>query len=820
MYESRTVGDETKPLGVLFVHGIGDQPRGETLTAFGDALYRWYRRWFGHERDGDAGVELMGTRLEPDPEDPVAPAHCWLRFTPSDDSQDRTPVTYLLAESNWAQTFTIPKFSDVARWGLLVLPWTIVVQFAANLREMAGEYGGTLRNYPLMVAGVVFYVLALFLGALTQILVLLVLVLAAIPIPMLRRFFIAVELKLAATIGDCYVLLESPIRSSAITSRVRCDLDWLSRRCGDIAIVAHSQGAAVTHRVLANPVRSGDPILSRVRLFLSVGSGIGKLHDVEEALKPGTHIKWLGPFVMTSLILAVFTLPPAVLDLARETSRREAPPLLSLIGILTAWGGLFTLAVLSDWSGKHRRKLVLAGLPKRMRWVDRYATGDPVPSGPLLKKELDEGVEDAVNEQPMPDSAPVHNQHSLLSDHTIYLRNEDEFVTELAVELASCMPPPREMPSRQTVALASQRRRWRVLWLSAIRIVIATAFLGTVWVLRADLGAIGMLVIRGLLAASSIVDSIESSWMSSLVAFIGREASPVPLAIVALGLSFLCWHGVVFQIWLWWNRWDTARLFARRNPDAGGAPFVFLVAVALVAPLGAFVAWFAGISWEVVRSAAGTVWGARTSVGDALVGWLMFCPMMGLFLAMFRSVASSNKDRGKKDLDMWEFAVLSAATAALALPAMVWLSIVYPEPFRGPRSGAGGLEQLAAIAVIVGPPMVAGLFVGLFVTLVGDRLGTFLKDQSVSSKRALVPRPAYQIGILSCAAGGASVLVSLFLDPQNLTVSGVVVMGCLWLVSGLASVNAMARGREKSLADRLAYGGVMLIVMSLVVHAR
>jgi hypothetical protein len=47
---------------------------------------------------------------------------------------------------------------------------------------------------------------------------------------------------------------------------------------------------------------------------------------------------------------------------------------------------------------------------------------------------------------------------------------------------------------------------------------------------------------------------------------------------------------------------------------------------------------------------------------------------------------------------------------------------------------------------LVGPPMVAGLFVGLFLTLVGDRVGTFLKDQSVSSKRAAVRRPAYMLG--------------------------------------------------------------------------
>ena len=36
-------------LGVLFVHGIGDQKEGETLTAFGEPLIAWIRDWIaGH----------------------------------------------------------------------------------------------------------------------------------------------------------------------------------------------------------------------------------------------------------------------------------------------------------------------------------------------------------------------------------------------------------------------------------------------------------------------------------------------------------------------------------------------------------------------------------------------------------------------------------------------------------------------------------------------------------------------------------------------------------------------------------------------------
>ena len=33
-------------LGVLFVHGIGTQRRGETLSRCTGALYRWLEKWF------------------------------------------------------------------------------------------------------------------------------------------------------------------------------------------------------------------------------------------------------------------------------------------------------------------------------------------------------------------------------------------------------------------------------------------------------------------------------------------------------------------------------------------------------------------------------------------------------------------------------------------------------------------------------------------------------------------------------------------------------------------------------------------------------
>src|SRR5215208_5125076 len=42
-------------LGILFVHGIGEQPEGETLLGFGEPVLGWLHRWLGREKVADRG---------------------------------------------------------------------------------------------------------------------------------------------------------------------------------------------------------------------------------------------------------------------------------------------------------------------------------------------------------------------------------------------------------------------------------------------------------------------------------------------------------------------------------------------------------------------------------------------------------------------------------------------------------------------------------------------------------------------------------------------------------------------------------------------
>src|ERR1700750_3160281 len=64
-----------RDLGILFVHGIGQQRRGETLVEFGEPLAEWLRRWKNHDKRGNPVIRWDDARLVPALETPDAPPH-------------------------------------------------------------------------------------------------------------------------------------------------------------------------------------------------------------------------------------------------------------------------------------------------------------------------------------------------------------------------------------------------------------------------------------------------------------------------------------------------------------------------------------------------------------------------------------------------------------------------------------------------------------------------------------------------------------------------------------------------------------------------
>jgi len=65
-------------LGILFVHGIGEQPQGQTLWLFGGPMVRWLNSWLKRDRaagPADEPVKITESIVNPAQRQVSDPAH-------------------------------------------------------------------------------------------------------------------------------------------------------------------------------------------------------------------------------------------------------------------------------------------------------------------------------------------------------------------------------------------------------------------------------------------------------------------------------------------------------------------------------------------------------------------------------------------------------------------------------------------------------------------------------------------------------------------------------------------------------------------------
>ncbi len=146
-------------IGILFVHGMGDQQRGSSLQRFGDPIVQWLRRWQSYDFDRqlmtiseqapasiESGIEpteesvstiptssplgytvIKGQGADPASFEPPNSELTLLRA--SRKPGQPTSASWIMTEAWWADAFFPPKFSDVAKWGLGVGPRFVVRHF-------------------------------------------------------------------------------------------------------------------------------------------------------------------------------------------------------------------------------------------------------------------------------------------------------------------------------------------------------------------------------------------------------------------------------------------------------------------------------------------------------------------------------------------------------------------------------------------------------------------------------------------------------------------------------------------------------------------
>jgi uncharacterized membrane protein YgdD (TMEM256/DUF423 family) len=613
-------GEQPKPdLGVLFVHGIGEQKQGETLTSFADALSGWFSSWITDGCYVEPGIgpldpaEVVLSRTELAPGDAL-PAQSVLTVRADDELGGER--TWLLRESWWAGTFQQPKTSTLLKWMLGILPYMVVEQLAApllrSLRLMStahGRFRKTGAGFRALLF-LVLLILSLPIAGFGIVLVLLLLFPVVIPVPTLQDYAKKAGLKLAATLGDSFILIASSVQFDAMVHRVARDLESLAVQVSPkpVAVVAHSQGTALSYEAIR---RYGRP--DNLHLFVTLGQAIEKLERARFLRRKDSNRRYTAAWfaVASFYVLAVFTPRAVVEGLKRGTEHGHW--FWSYVGL--AAGGALVLALSGTYLGmlfrSMKRDLKIEPLDDGgLAWNDFYASVDPVPNGPLFDDPV-AGFEE--NE--------VWNRASAVSDHTSYLDARDDFVAYLACDLALLSAGKVKSPDlRDRLQWARSRRWWRLFWLTTMR-SLAVAAAGA---------AVGAFAAAGRL--SEIGHGVPS-WMSDIVRYltkpiravvvVGTLSDELLTGIVVVAIVIAAGFLLLSLIWRAWELDDVGRWFRRET-------------VTLTSPLGglAFAGFFTGLALMIGISVEAGIYANYPTSWHALAHhWLWALPTLSLFPA-------------------------------------------------------------------------------------------------------------------------------------------------------------------------------------------
>jgi hypothetical protein len=584
-------GMKRPELGVLFVHGIGEQRRGETLVQFADPLSSWVVRWLSHgalgepgigHTDDDGHVVMSGTQLEPDDD---GPARTMMIVNAGPAEQLGGHTEWLLAESWWAETFHAPKTTTVILWLFVVLPYLLLEHTYVPLsRSFRTWRSSRTHGWKYVVAAVrtvgfaLFFVAALPIAAVAEVFVSLLLVPLLIPIPALRDFAKNAVVKLANTLGDCFVLTSSTVQFDAMVRQVAHDLAWLKSQAGAVAVVAHSQGAAVAHEAIREYGSK-----EKLSLFATVGQGLAKLHRVRALRRThktaGFGLAWLG--LVGVYLVMILTTRVVVSFLRGEVS-----------WVVTAlWvGGIVAFAVpyvlfrrfMRD-SAHEEQALLLPPSQRPAEWVNYYASLDPVSNGPLFGEA-----------RPEVEEVEVWNHSSMLTDHTSYTKSPDDFVALLAMKLFARTGGAPSAGTISTLNRARWRRWWRVWWLSTSRLVALVSGIIIVYGVWDQLDSIGERIIDH---TPEFLQTIVHTVTKPLRAMylIGDLSSATLVGIATVAVLLAAAFVVLALLWSTWDGREVGRFFERRDDyestcPLGGRYFaLFLAALILLLAVAIFI---------------------------------------------------------------------------------------------------------------------------------------------------------------------------------------------------------------------------------------
>lgn len=612
-------------LGVLFIHGIGRQAKGDTLLSFGETLDGWLRRWLS---ESERPIEVVVNRMQLEGEQP---AHGeWILGT---EPERR----WLMAECFWADVIRTPDFKRLLLWSAQIAPGLLIfhhlqrIRYALTRQRSKGLLTSLLSLAPPLVSTYIAFLLL----PLLLLLLLASLLLSLFPVPLLQEASGWIRQTVSSVLGDSYVLVQSRLQEAALLSRLQWHLRWLREQgCQTICVVAHSQGAALTARCLERHPEA----FTQIPIF-SFGSGASKLAFVQwllERRSASTLRAWATlPALLFSLVI-----PYSLIMLFQDFRVIPGEPLWGLslrlllgfsLGI--TFGGVIFAAVLFLLGIALQSMDEAPDFSVKPREIDReyWASADMVPS--IERNEY---------------QRMVINLNSVLLDHTSYWQNLDEFVGSLVLELArwSKMPLPG---ATEAIKGAAVQRACRVRWLSRVRVIAI---------------ALSVAILLGLWLPSIPSPRLEPTELSSLLGFMGENntlhfKAPAIAGVLEIlpGLA-LIWFGyiVLIQAWKWWEKEDLKNYFSRtpyRTLHAGNLCSWFL--------LGLFIELVGLHGLRLLAS-----WPSGTALGSSLVIlFLVRDKLIGEILPLIRSLGAST---------LWGLSLMLLLPAQCILYARMQLS--------------------------------------------------------------------------------------------------------------------------------------------------
>lgn len=541
-------------VGVLFVHGMGEQEQGDSVTEMGDALTDWLRKWLAPVEKSvfkirEAKLRSGGQVLGGMPNHPIG-GQAHVSVTIADESKEhRTQQEWRLAESWWASSFRQATFFELVTWAFSAGPWLIASQragLANRFRGAATGNHGPLRRLLNTVATLFLTLVAAAVASAVTPVFLALLVFSLVPIPALTDLVRAIARNLTGSFGDLLILVRSPVRFAAMAEQVRSDIADMYRLCDRVIVLAHSQGSAVSWHAIRRTAEQDPAKRAEIDLFVSFGQAFRKLKSlylVQTA--PGRRkLTFFGLATLTTILLVVAGYngagilgeiittgfdPGKTFNNARDNIAWFGS---ALLGVLVAQELLVRMANDNDLAGEREIQGEIKAVQKAMpgfRWLDLWASADPAPNGPLLA-DLPKGVE----------SYKIRNVGSTLLDHAIYWSNRTVFVSAVAFAAASLAPPsPIGITERIPRVLrdAAKVRGRRVTMLLAGRVLFLVALATTLWGARNHLPDWGAATLRW-------VDSLPlPDWFAGWPAIVNGFVAAALVAVIGLVLWWMTMKG-------------------------------------------------------------------------------------------------------------------------------------------------------------------------------------------------------------------------------------------------------------------------------------